>query len=174
MPKFIIPQGWHYSLPFYPRIHFGLKNNSFLSFDVVIENGLYEPDTNNHTNKIFGLSFGYHLNNSIRVGWNIKEGRMKLMLYLHVNKEIRYYDLLPFDEGQKLNVTIYRYSNALWIKVTTNGYSTLKMITDFDDTKTLDKWGYFLKPYFGGKPTAPDNIKILIDKITFYKKSSIY
>jgi hypothetical protein len=118
-------------------------------------------------NKLFGLSFGYHHNNSVRFGWRLNDSKISILAYVYRDGK----RVLEWDEDiyiTDVNLNELYYYDIMVIK---NNYiltvrDTYKKIisTKIIKTGSLCKFGYFLNPYFGGDEKSPRNINI-----KFYK-----
>lgn len=117
-------------------------------------------------NKLFGVSYGYHHNQSDRIGWryNIKTNMIDILLYSYENKKRYSFHLCSHPLNTNLNL-------SLKVKLTKN-YRFVE-IKFLDQTKTycfthnLKNWGYTLGSYFGGNRTAPHTIKFMLKKVKF-------
>ena len=111
-------------------------------------------------NKLFGVSFGKHHKNSIRVGWRATEQGIQLCMYdyndgkrtvvwldqkLELNKYYRI--VLSFSKD--------RY-NVMFTDMTGSFLSRNYVKYKFPKCRI----GYYLYPYFGGNTPAPKNMFI--------------
>jgi len=153
--RFIL-KGFHFSLPFFPKIHFG--NIKKLCFIVKFDKScIYTPDENNHTNKLYGVSFGNHIQNSVRFGWRSDGKKIELMSFIHEDGKFYYQYLasLRVDKIYELQIIFKDNKSVFSINGIRLGEYVFKK-------KIFDRMGYFLNPYFGGKPTSPHFMKIWI------------
>jgi len=162
--KFTILKGLHYSFPFFIKPHVNITDAHFnIKFD---KNCWYERENVEFTgiNKLCGLGFGFdHHNNSIRVGWQPdfdKKDIIKLYAYWYDGSQEGY---------QKEFLCDVKTNKWFIIYITINGESYI-LNTNVDPNsvevfETHDKnWGFWLRPYFGGKSRAPQKMKIWIKK----------
>lgn len=149
--RYYILKGCHYSLPPISSIHFGDTINTYI---FKFHSNCYYKDTKKHINKLCGLSFGYHHENSVRLGWNCGKQNNKIQLYAYIyNKGVRkeyYLDDYSIDKWYKIGVMFNRLENMVYI-----GSIGIKF-----DMTDLPMIGYNLKPYFGGKQVAPHTMTI--------------
>lgn len=165
--KYYIHKKHHYSnfglQCLIPKIHFGVRQ---LKFKMILDSECWwfgPRNTDDYDiNKIYGISYGHHHTNSLRIGWVPdfnSTSTIKLYGYWYQNK-IRNFQYLcdvltDFEYDIKINV----YENNTYIYVNDN-----KLIIDFH---LPDKFlcGYYLYPYFGGNNKSPNNMMINIKKI---------
>jgi hypothetical protein len=116
-------------------------------------------------NKLFGFSRGYHHYNSVRFGWRPVSNKIELVAYMYIKGnrilEIREDIHIAFiDVSTTYNLEIKQLNNKAIFKVS-NKDNQLISVREFP-FQTGFKLGYYLNPYFGGKPTAPHNMYIYI------------
>lgn len=122
---------------------------------------LYELDANqNQINKLIGFSYGHHHNNSVRIGWTGDELSDKIVLYSYVyNNGVRHENKITEVFTNSLYEGVITYDESrkeLTYKICLNGKSIFhKEKIDFHV-----KFGYLLRPYFGGKEKAPHDMQI--------------
>lgn len=156
MKIFKIRKGFHSSL--HPiKLH---KDKKAISFDVSFDpNCRYDLESNDQydINKLYGISWGYHMKNSFRIGWNwdLLRDHINLWSYTHNNGviEAEYIDFVPTDYNLKIDVFFNREKNNIIIKWL-NQEKTIAF--KFPE----NKWGYYLWPYFGGNRRSPHTITI--------------
>jgi hypothetical protein len=126
-------------------------------------------------NKLFGVSYGHHHNQSDRIGWryNKKTDLIDLFLYSYENSKriktyltsvtVGYYDtyiinldVMENNGYRNTNVSIYKTLYGMTAKIFSLSYM-------YKHTHT--KYGYSLGLYFGGNQKAPKTIKMDIEKI---------
>ena len=154
-----ILKGFHFSFPVFPKLHFGKNEN--ICFIVKFDKScIYTPDTNNHTNKLCGLSFGNHLNNSVRFGWRSDGRKIELMSFVHEDGKFFYNYLasLKVDKVYELKISFRNKKSIFYV----NG---LKLGEYIFKKEIFNKIGYYLNPYFGGNPTAPHLMKIYLKEL---------
>lgn len=152
----------HYGSPFpFPKLAFGssYKKQLTVVFDESIRYSLDEDQMN--VNKLFGVSCGYHMNNSDRIGFRYipTSDTVEIVAYSHVNGErVKTKHIYDAKIGEKLTMCLYIdfYNNSRNITMLCN---TGVFITQYE-TKNLSKLHYTLGLYFGGNRKAPHTIKI--------------
>jgi hypothetical protein len=155
-----IKKGNHYSLHL-PKFHCK-KNN--LIFNVEFnKNCLYTINDEDKfdINKLYGISWGNHMNNSFRIGWrkNIFSENLEIFLYSHNNGHITFEYLCMLDVEKKYTFLIhFSYLNNT-IMTYNLDYNIQKEIS-FRFPKF--KGGYYLFPYFGGNKVALHDMNIEI------------
>ena len=118
--------------------------------------------------KLTGLSFGYHHNNSIRLGWRYNTQTSQIDLYPYIyylsNKPKGY--LVPVIASVNINEKVFgkiiRSKNSYRIML----YNKTEIIADYSfeiDSDIIPDVGYILFPYFGGNMKAPHDITIQLD-----------
>ena len=152
---YTIPKGHHRPDQFIlPQFHFGrTKMERWVRFDasalapVVV-------DCRENWNKLFGLSYGYHQNNSLRFGWRAHGDQVEVGAYL-------------YEQGKRREASIGRIDPGKWYPLEIHLYSDNYVSFDVDGVTKLMKWcgckpsfGYLLNPYFGGHCPAPVNVQI--------------
>ena len=110
-------------------------------------------------NKLVGISFGFHQQDSLRIGWRplfdkfnhievfaywYNEGQMTFELIGHVE----------VDSAYAFQVMLVRQQQEVIFQL--EGLSPKKIPFTFPPTT----WGYFLYPYFGGNFTAPQDMEM--------------
>lgn len=115
-------------------------------------------------NKLFGFSYGFHHNQSDRIGWRYNNitNKIELLLYSYECKKRYSFLLKSFDINEdiiiKLSVDLKEDYRSIIIEINN------KRISYFLKHKQTF-WGYTLGSYFGGNRTAPHNILIDIAKL---------
>lgn len=143
---------------------------------------LYDlKDSNNSDmNKLIGLSMGYHMNNSVRIGWRCVGNIIELYAYIHLKGKIitadLNNDLINFKPtfltsvypGEEIKFNIKKY------KTEQNGCIIIQLYDiynkslgntqiTFPDKTPLWNLGYLLYPYFGGNEKAPHDMNIELE-----------
>lgn len=162
-----IKAGHHYcsmNWRFFP--HFGVEK---ISKDIIFHESCYYNSHihGTHINKLFGLSFGHHHENSIRVGWrpNRNEiGKISIFAYTYSNGFVDQSYVTYVKVGLRFNIVMglnYKM-DEFSLKISNNTSITPKQTwaKQYDFSKCKMKCGYMLFPYFGGKPTAPYDMSI--------------
>lgn len=153
---------FHFSLPPYPIFHCKIKEMKYkIKFD---KNCWYPREDVEYTgiNKLCGLGFGLnHHNNSIRIGWQPDfENENSILLYAY------WYDSDKDGTYQKslIGDILTNKEFSAGIKIFKDHYEVYVNNTNLLITNQYrDKnWGFYLRPYFGGKSKSPNNMKIRI------------
>ena len=157
---YTIKKGNHYS----SGVHVGIFHNDELNIKVTFDDSAkYKnvlPANQWAVNKLFGFSdcSSSHHKNSARFGWRWVNSKLELMAYNYVNSqrlEIKLGDMgLNQAHDMKIKIKKAKYIFSF------NGKDT-EMARGCSSKKAN---GYKLYPYFGGSETAPQEIKIKIDK----------
>lgn len=158
---YVINRGMHRSgLYFAP--HYNKTKQSY--FAVFSKDCVYEFNDEDQfdVNKLFGLSFGLHHNNSARFGWRSVGHQIELSAYCYVNKNrvILPLGLIDIDKSYKLELVI---TDDYYIF---NVYNEQNLVYNGNIRKSKTRClGYKLFPYFGGNRTAPHTMHIMLNKI---------
>jgi len=127
----------------------------------------YFDDEDQHdVNKLFGFSFGWHHNDSVRFGWRPNEdlSRMEIVGYEYLDKlripTIPICDV-RLNRWYKYELKYNASSSQIEYSVS-NDEMKFGMVHPITLKKKFN-WGYKLDLYFGGNKKAPHNI-------TIYKK----
>jgi hypothetical protein len=161
-----IPHGKHSSgIHFKP--HYGLKDvEHVVTFNKSANYNLRSNDQYD-INKLFGISYGYHHNNSVRFGWRSlcpNSTKIEILMYVYVDgeriKEVNEeLTICTVDINVPYRYEIVTIKDKYYFIVSDMNHNVLNIKTmDFNPLKP--KWGYHLYPYFGGNRTAPHNITI--------------
>ena len=154
--RYIIPKGWHFSLPWIPRLY---RNKISYKWEVEFDKsceyniGVYQLDWN----KLVGVT--NHLNprkHSIRIAWRYYNGVIQLASYKEEDYKFTYLRLGEVELGKKAVVELFFSMN--FVRVTVNDKPT----TYYFEKK---KWTWRLNPYFGGTRKAPHTMKLKLTKI---------
>ena len=113
-------------------------------------------------NKLCGVSFGYHHNNSVRYGWRAVGNKIELSAYIYENKERIMESIGLVDTNKFYNIKLFILDDKYVFKIYDNG--TLLYTKEVATSKKL-RLGYHLFPYFGGNRTAPHAMCIVLDKL---------
>lgn len=165
MDKFYtIPQAKHSSgFHFKPHIC-----NKFLQYDITFNRSaqyLFRDIDQYDINKLFGVSYGLHHNNSARFGWRSVGNyspKVEILAYCYINgKRVE-------EDGDNLFIAIVDLDSPYTyrINVTKNVYNfTILQNNRIIGEKEIEHngltfWGYHLYPYFGGNKKAPHDINI--------------
>jgi hypothetical protein len=113
-------------------------------------------------NKLFGWSYGWHHDNSVRVGWRyIEDNDIQLTIYQYVNGmrvDHHTHINVPIGRPIKVKLSVVR---GLPILLVRDGGRTVRM----EGVETKVKWGYLLGMYFGGDEVAPHDIEICMYRL---------
>lgn len=155
----LIKKGSHYSSGFsIGQFHTGRTSMSYrVTFDsnCMTLPGVASCDTD--TNKLFGWSYGMHHTNSIRVGWRVRDGRIRLMVYLYEKGVRRIVGFAWADPNVPIEVSVdLGADNMLTFKGGSVTFRTPWM-------GASPSWGYNLKPYYGGNCPAPVDMHITLE-----------
>lgn len=168
MKSYIIKRGKHYHKALWRLyFHFGSR---FLSYDVIFNTSCWY-DTRmigDHTNKLFGMGFGLnHHKDSIRVGWKPIENSDKIALYAYTyNKGVRFIEVIcKISVNMKFNVKIEPHYERNTYIITISDTKQKSIIEYRQNFDFKDNWGFRLFPYFGGNPTAPDDMNISMERV---------
>lgn len=158
---YIIRKGCHYSNRWFPslttktKIHFSFRFVEHPSYKISAEN---QKDTN----KIFGISDGYHHHkDSLRVGWrwNISTQKCEILIYTYRNSIHESYMLCELEDVYSTNNCHISIGDGYY-QIDVNNYTyTLKRTSKWDGIR------YLLFPYFGGQEVAPKEFKIKIERL---------
>lgn len=132
-------------------------------------------DTQSSINKLMGYSIGYHLNNSVRIGWrySAKHKKIEVLLYEYV-KGIRlqpstHLCYLNLNKSYQITMkTSYNISGSKTRILIDGGASSKALVNrDFVNLFQIKKTviSYDLGLYFGGKKRAPHKIIVYKNKI---------
>jgi hypothetical protein len=163
-----IYKGMHYCLSFLNFIPRLINDKYDAEYKVSFNNtcAYNIGDDQSDINKLFGVSYGYHHNQSDRIGWRYKETSDK-------RQEIEIL-LYSYENGYRYTTLIDKISigDVIYIQLTTKlhkGYRNVvarvnhkKIDIMLKHKKTFMNWGYTLGSFFGGNKTAPHTIKFFI------------
>jgi len=169
----MIKEGRHYGSPFpFPKFYCckdEYRDSRIYRFDDTI---CYDIDVDqSDVNKLFGYSYGFHQNQSDRIGfrYNIDLNKVEIVLYSYelgvriATKHIAYINIGD-DVRIELSVKIINETQRE-VKVTVENVFT-KQVEGLSLTLKYKKkcFGYTLGLYFGGNRTAPHDIIIKEEK----------
>ena len=156
--KYRIKKAGHYAWPLLLRLHTGKVEQAFT---VKFSPGCtLHPNTEDDWCKLFGWSYGYHMNNSIRVGWRPTPGpaeTVDLALFKHEAGEFSSgLTWLTVPAGTEVRGKMWLDGRGdFCLELSCGEQYLLTHIHGFEDARTYGRWGYFLKPYYGGDAPAP-------------------
>jgi hypothetical protein len=126
----------------------------------------HDPENQSDINKLYGFREGVSTNNSARIGWNFKDGKLWLYPYVH-SAGINYGSqdpkpLCSVEFGEQFKCSIRATAGSYFFTVDTKE-------GNYAATGPRDKrwwhWPRFLQfPYFGGDEVAPHDITVCIRK----------
>lgn len=158
LKEYTIKKGNHFAYPIVKFPLFRCGDDRFSWTFRLDESCLYKPfDWENDYNKVCGVSFGHHWDNSIRLGWR-KNPRYKRIIdfavysYYGGTRQISE-SFAQQTVGQTNNFCVNRLGSDFW-QVWWNG----RLVADVPCKYKY--FGYFLWPYFGGNHAAPHKMKI--------------
>lgn len=176
--KFTIPKNWHYSLPFFIQPHFNVEQSIHsVKFE---KNCWYEKSEVEDTgiNKLMGYGFGFdHHKNSIRIGWQPDfEKKDSILLYAYWYDETqegyqkKFIRDVQVNQQYDISITINEPCSdelgACYKLSVMNKNGGPDYFTEVPKNHDI-KWGFVLRPYFGGNSRAPWKMKIYIKKIKY-------
>jgi hypothetical protein len=157
-----IKKGHHYCTNLL-RVRLYLKQVR-LSYDVIFTDSCaYTMDYphNLDVNKLFGLSYGAHHNNSVRFGWHSNNG-IQLFAYYYINGVRKEDWICCLKPNIQYKFTIIRLADKYSLVITgADNFLKQKIV---DHPVILPNYGYELFPYMGGTQTAVQDIKILMHR----------
>lgn len=162
MKSVTIKKGTHAPLRI-PKIIRGVNHQHFYNITFT-ESCTYDLKNEDQAdiNKLVGIGyFPSHHTNSVRFGWRyiVDKGVIEIMAYWYSNKE-RKWDHVCFVSLEKEYLYILNITTGLH---TLSVYDGKDIVGDFtiDDVESK-KYGYLLRPYFGGNQKAPYDMTIKI------------
>lgn len=153
---FKINQGkhrWGYALP---KMHWGKHK---LRYRVNFWDGCTTAPSQCHDswNKLFGLSYGHHHRNSIRLAWRGVGDGIEIAAYVYERGERT---IVPFAKVDE------KVPYDMWFMFNKD---TGMLVFGVDGEMAHFHWkgckpglGYHLWPYYGGKCPAPNDIEIIL------------
>lgn len=166
---YTIRKGQHYSDLTLDRLWLGYSVDLLVFGSKFIENPYYDlkNENNRDINKLYGISFGNHLKNSIRIGWNINYDNGNVNYYSYVHEDSKIYTKLlfdcPFDLYVRFGInTFFENFSITWSTYSKDSLPTHGQSLVVFKSINKPKWSYKLFPYFGGNEVAPYDIKINI------------
>lgn len=170
--KYTIYKNWHYAnrLLLLPKTHKGVTAVDYLA--TFNRNCLYLPDsTNNHWNKLGGFGYGYLDDaNSVRVAWRASESnpdKLELAPYVHQAGEKIHPETgieIDIEKGYRIMLFFAEPAAEAGIMVTDSTGKQIDILT-LQEINLTPEPGWYNRPYFGGKPTAPHTLSINLDII---------
>ncbi len=164
---YTIPQAKH-SSGFHFRPHLQQK---FLEYNIKFDKtSIYQFHNEDQydINKLFGLSYGLHHTNSVRLGSRslaAYSSKIEILAYCYVNGErIKedvnnlYIGMIELNKFYKFRINVGEniYKLSIFDKMDSVGSIEIPH-------NNLPFWGYHLYPYFGGNRNAPHNINFIFE-----------
>ena len=167
MKTYLIQQGRNEIHPRIVNMHPGLVE---LRFKVKFTSSCYydfrKNTDNSDINKLYGISWKNHHDNSYRIGWNCSKHDKTVQLYSYwYNKGRRYFKYLgdvPLEKEFNVTIKFNYHGNNISTRIENYKYEdNIK----FDFTVLNGMYmGYYLYPYFGGSSPAPHTMQILMNR----------
>lgn len=116
-------------------------------------------------NKLFGFSYGFHHNQSDRIGWRYNPiyNKIEILLYSYECKKRYSFLLGSFNINENITISLSSKIEKTYRFITIE-LNNKRISYCLKHNKNF--WGYTLGSYFGGNRTAPHNILIDIVKIS--------
>jgi len=173
MSHHTILKGTHRSiLSWFPRFHINRKQISNTCTFYSDANYDFGDIDQLDINKLFGLSYGLHHNNSARFGWrwNIEKQMVEILAYVYVDGVRITEGAADLHIGYVHPGIQYDYTIKVvdgYYEFTLNSplYPTPKVVK-IKCSDRLTWWGYKLYPYFGGNKKAPHTVHIDLERIS--------
>lgn len=159
----------HYETPFpFPKLYLGNVEMEKTFKYKFTESCRYDLGSDqSDINKLFGFGYGYHHDNSDRVGWRYDpdSDQIELLTYVYINGSRKSKHLVWLDFDSEVEVTISAVLDYSTGSLTTN----IIVKSDSDKVKIIEhkllkgiaKWfKYSLGGYFGGNKKAPHTLYI--------------
>jgi hypothetical protein len=162
MKKYTIKQGEHYSKHDF-KLYLGKKDFEIIvKFTESCRYNLGDVDQLD-INKLWGVSFGNHEKNSIRIGWayNLFTDKIDLFYYTYENGIRKYEKISECFIGEIVTLELeLNFNGGFWIRGTGITWES----GQFHPYKyPFLKIGYWLYPYFGGNEVATHDIEIELE-----------
>jgi hypothetical protein len=166
--EFLIKRGSHYCSDFFYKVcNSFLVNTKEVSYNVVFTDSCVynsQVDPNININQLFGMSFGFHNNDSIHFGWNVVEDKIYTYACFHIHGEYKTIFITTVEKNTEYLMNLRVTKDEYLFSVNTNK-GELKEVFYPRLRGRLPFWGYRLWPYFGDIQTAPHNITIKLEKV---------
>lgn len=163
---FTLKQGEHYSCPREVSAFFDHKMRFHAKFDDSAQYPKQDPSTRG-VNKLFGFSDcgNQHHEDGARFGWEWYDNELKIYGYTYVNGNLKFEYITSVPLNQEVTYTIDTSGSQYIFSVDSpNGFKSLTMERGCSGNGGAK---YKDGPYFGGKETAPHDIKIIIDEMKY-------
>lgn len=161
MKEYIIKKGNHYSTHIIkPYLGFKKEFNIQFKFNENCRYNLEDVDQLD-INKLWGISFGYHEANSIRIGWvyNLFTDKIDLYYYIYENSVRKYAKFSECFINDTCVVKLLLSNTSFTMIDKGNPWNIISETYNYPDFKL----GYYLWPYFGGNEVAPHDIHIQME-----------
>lgn len=164
MSKKKIKKGRHYCTPFpFPLFYIGKNNFHIISkvkfnSDCAYDIGKDQSDIN----KLIGISYGFHHNQSDRIGWRYLpiKNKIELLVYSYISGVVTKFPISTIDFDKiydiEIKINIHKKENRRNVVVYLDNKEIFN--TTFKHNSTF--WGYTLGLYFGGNCVAPHTMHI--------------
>lgn len=157
--KYTIKQGGHYSTHTF-KPYLGLKKEFLITvqFTDSCRYNLGDIDQLD-INKLWGVSFGLHEKNSIRIGWayNTFTDKIDLYYYIYENGIRKYQKFSECFINEIVTLKLYLNNDNFYLEKN-NTWDAVEVPYVYPSLKL----GYYLFPYFGGNEVAPHDIIIYL------------
>jgi len=162
--KVTIWKGWHYCNILFSRIlHVRLfKALSTVKFEIILSDSMWysTKELGDFTNKLCGFSYGHPHKNSIRIGWRPSDevGKIDLFYYSYNNGKRVITPFITINTGSRYRFIMNVMDTAVEFICEDNGDYKFKKFPFIKPESCL--YSTILYPYFGGNPTAPNEMKL--------------
>jgi hypothetical protein len=139
-----------------------------ITYDVIFTDScIYNlrSENNLEINELFGLSFGYHKNNSASFGWNCVNGNISLFssCYSDSKRNYQFITTVVLNKQYKLSIRLVPDS-YMFIVIPLDPKKVIKY-NRLKRDNFIVKWGYRLWPHFGKSCAAIHDIIIKMKEI---------
>ena len=131
-----------------------------------------EPGVYMGVSKLLGISWGYHMNHSFRLGWrpkfspslNLGKDKIEIFGFSHFGTDGKYDEFEKVHEVETLvschYVIMFHYDRNKIELIFQTPDKKPDIVKELDYPFPKYKYGYFLHPYHGGQLPAPKRMKI--------------
>lgn len=161
---FTIPKGQHDS-----KGHFiSLKAHNRIKFKAVFDSSAVYPTQSVETrgiNKLYGFSDCKelsHMEESARFGWEWYNNQLEISAFVHKDGAFKFKFITAVPLNEKVDYTVDSSGNQYTFTVQAPNQAPVSVTMDRGCEDDGHFGDYRVWPYFGGKETAPHEIKILI------------
>lgn len=168
--KFIIKIGHHFASGFRFRPYLGKRIISWkVNMDISC---LYNPinDDSGDLNKLCGISFGHHHQNSLRFAWRPdfnEPGQIMIYAYWYTRGHRRSLYICNVSHNIDYDFTIVFSNSRVGFTVSVPGaiFKENRRTVIVAYSLPCPRIGYYLWPYFGGNNTAPHGMRIDLENL---------